>query len=135
VTFKTLTGERLTLPDAARRVNLVYFWSVTCSVCREEIPALLALHTRFAGQDLRIVGIAMPYDPPNAVVNTTRALGLPFATALDLHGAQGRAFGEVTATPTTFLLDRTGRVVQHIVGRFDADDLGSRIAVELARPR
>ncbi|MDH4173303.1 MAG: TlpA family protein disulfide reductase, partial [Betaproteobacteria bacterium] len=74
------------------------------------------------------------YDHPNAVAAFVRHQALPFRVALDTDGAVARAFGNVSVTPTTYLLDRSGRIVAKYVGEPDWREFHARIERALAAP-
>jgi peroxiredoxin len=61
----------------------------------------------------------MRHDPPNYVLNYVDKNKLPFTVALDPMGELAKAFGEVKLTPTTFVIDRQGKVVTRILGEPD----------------
>jgi thiol-disulfide isomerase/thioredoxin len=109
-------------------VTLVQFWATTCSVCRQEMPSIVALQERFAGQGFGILAVAMRYDPPVFVADYAQAQGLRFDVAIDNTGAIARAFGDIEGTPTYCLIDRRGRIVQRHVGMPDFSALQRTIA-------
>lgn len=123
VVFKTITGQDLALQQLRGKPVLVTFWATDCRSCIEEIPQLLEMHT----QGLTIVAVAMYYDPPNHVLEFSKARQLPYAVALDMDGAHAQAFGNVQATPASFLIDPDGNIVWHRLGKFDPTDLQNRI--------
>ena len=61
----------------------------------------------------------MKHDPPNYVLNYTEKNKLPFKVVLDPMGVLAKAFGEVKLTPTTFIIDKQGRLVMRILGEPD----------------
>ena len=61
----------------------------------------------------------MKYDPPNYVVNFTETRKLPFTVALDSGGDLAKAFNGVALTPTTFVIDKDGKVLKRYVGEPD----------------
>ncbi len=127
VTLKTLQGDEIPLTELRGRPVLVTFWATTCSSCMKEIPHLIELHEAYHERGLAIFGVAMSYDPPNQVVEFTRARDLPYQIALDIRGEVAKAFDNVTLTPTTFLIAPDGRVVVHRIGLFDAEAMHERI--------
>ena len=81
---------------------------------------LVDTHRRYAARGYETVAIAMSYDPPNYVLDFTRSRALPFTVALDPQAELARAFGNVQLTPTSFLIDRRGRIVKRYLGEPDA---------------
>lgn len=73
----------------------------------------------------------MKHDPPNYVLNYAEKNKLPFTVALDPMGALAKAFGEVKLTPTTFIIDKQGRMVMRILGEPDFAKLHALLAEKL----
>jgi peroxiredoxin len=128
VEFKTLQGRSIELFDLIGKPVLLTFWATDCKSCLEEIPDLVQLHQQFSSDGLTIIAVAMSYDPPNRVLTMTQVKSLPYEVALDPSGSIAQAFGNVKLTPTTFLIDGTGKIVLHHVGKFDLADMTQRIA-------
>ncbi|OAI29524.1 peroxiredoxin family protein [Methylomonas koyamae] len=126
-TFITITGEQIELHELRGQPVLVTFWASDCRVCIEEIPDLIALHEQFAGKGLQIIAVTMPYDIPSRVKQLSEMHSLPYAVALDIDGTHAKAYGNVSLTPSSFLLSREGRVVSRVVGRFDFADWRAQI--------
>jgi peroxiredoxin len=101
------------------RVVLVNFWATTCAVCVAEMPQLVDTHQRFAARGLQTLAVAMQHDPPASVVRFAEARRLPFDVVIDNTGSVARSFGDVSATPTLFVIDRRGRIAQRWVGTPD----------------
>jgi len=114
--FVALTGGNVSLRELRGHVVLVNFWATSCAPCLEEMPKLTAAWRDYAPRGLEMVAVAMRYDSPNAVADYARKQALPFRVALDTDGAVARAFGHVAVTPTTYLLDRSGRILATYVG-------------------
>lgn len=117
--FMTLAGETLHTRDFRGKVWLVNFWATTCATCVKEMPALVDLHRKFSPRGFEVVAVAMSYDPPNYVAAFARQRALPFRVALDVNEQLARDFGGVRLTPTSFLVDKEGRIVQQYLGEPD----------------
>ncbi len=104
VTFTTITGEKIALKDLHGKPVIVTFWATDCPSCIKEIPHLIDLYTQYHARGLEMIAVAMYYDPPNHVVDMTKAKQLPYNVALDLKSELAMAFGGVMFTPTTFLI-------------------------------
>lgn len=127
VGYVLIDGSRKLTSDFRGDVVLVNFWATSCAVCVAEMPVLVATHQKFQNRGFTTLAVAMQYDPPSYVVNYAETRKLPFPVAIDNTGAIARAWGDVAATPTTFLLDRKGRVVRRYVGKPDFPELHRQI--------
>ncbi len=132
--FTALAGASFSIADLRGRVVLVNFWATSCATCVAEMPKMVETWRRYAPRGYEMVAVAMRYDHPNAVAEFARQRALPFRVALDTDGAVARAFGNVSVTPTTYLLDRNGRVVAKVVGEPDWPEFHARIERALAAP-
>lgn len=83
----------------------------------------MGLGDRRRGDELR---------PPNYVLSYVERHALPFKVALDGGGALARAFGDVQLTPTTFVIDKRGRIVASYLGELDSPRLRALRERELA---
>lgn len=115
LTFKTLKGDEIALNEATGPV-LVNFWSTSCAVCLHEMPDMAKLYEDYADKGLELIAVAMPYDPPNKVLELAEARKLPFPVALDIEGKAVQAFDSVKGTPTSYLLNSAGKVVKRYIG-------------------
>jgi peroxiredoxin len=118
-TFVLLDGSKITTADFKGKVTLVNFWATSCVTCVAEMPQLIATHEKYALQGFDTVAVAMSYDPPSYVVNYTETRQLPFKVAIDNTGAVARAWGDVQLTPTTYVVDKRGKIVKQYVGQPD----------------
>ncbi len=76
-------------------------------------------YNKYRDRGLDFVAVAMSYDPANYVLNYAETRKLPFRVALDTQGDVARAFGDVQLTPTTFVIDKDGRIIKQYVGEPD----------------
>ncbi len=128
VGYTLLDGHQSSLAALQGRVVLVNFWATDCVPCIEEMPQLAETWRKFAPAGFDTLAVSMAYDPPFAVSNFAQSRRLPFGVAIDNTGEIAARFGEVRATPTSFLIDRHGRIVAHWAGRTDFVELQERIA-------
>jgi len=133
VTFVSLQGEKITTESLRGKVVLVNFWATDCVTCVKEMPEITATYNKYRARGFETIAVAMRHDPPNYVLNFTEKNKLPFTVALDPMGELAKAFGEVKLTPTTFVIDRQGRVVTRILGEPDFAKLHELIEKGLAK--
>ncbi len=119
VTFISIEGEKITTAGLRGKVVLVNFWATDCVVCVREMPQIIATYDKYRAQGFETIAVAMRHDPPNHVLAYVAKNKLPFKVALDPMGELALAFGDVKLTPTTFIIDRQGRIIKRIVGEPD----------------
>lgn len=132
VSFTSLKGETIDLQQWRGKVVLVNFWATSCPGCVKEMPDLAKTYEAFHPRGFEMVAVAMSYDPPSYVLNYTTQNALPFPVALDTKGEIARAFGDVQLTPTTFLVDKEGRIIQRVLGELDMKRLHEILEKELS---
>jgi thiol-disulfide isomerase/thioredoxin len=110
-TFPALGGAGLVaadLPDTSGRVLLVDFWASWCAPCKASFPFYSKLSTELAPSGLVVIGISVDQNPAD-YQGFVRKLGPTFRVALDA-GQKLVGAVEVPTMPTSYLVDRTGRV-------------------------
>jgi thiol-disulfide isomerase/thioredoxin len=119
-TVTDIEGRTISSADLRGKVVLVNFWATWCPPCRAEIPDLISLQTKYRDH-LIIIGISEDEEP----VETVRA----FATAEKMNypivmttPQLAKVFKGVSALPTTFVIDREGRLAQRHVGMLNAEE-------------
>ncbi len=134
VKFATLSGESLATSSLRGKVLLVNFWATTCASCVKEMPKMAATYRRFAPRGYEMIAVAMSYDHPNQVAEFAQKRALPFKVAVDGDGAIARGFGDVRVTPSSFLIDKQGRILKSYVGEPDWGELYSLVEKALSDP-
>lgn len=127
-TFSTITGKKIALQDLRGKPVIVTFWATDCASCIKEIPHLIELYQRYHNQGLEIIAVAMAYDLPNHVLDMTKAQQLPYHVALDMQSENAHAFGDVSLTPTTFLIAPDGSIALQKTGLFDLPEMNSQLS-------
>ncbi len=117
--MRDLDGRAISSADWRGKVTLVNFWATWCGPCRIEIPDLVALQKKY-GDHLRIIGISDDEGPPEEVRKFATAHHINYPIVMSTPELK-RAFAGVRALPTTFVLNREGRLVQRHVGLLQAE--------------
>ena len=113
-TIKDLDGRSISPSDWRGKVVLLNFWATWCGPCREEIPDLVKLQTKYDGK-LQIVGLSEDTGSVETVKSFVRQAKMNYPIAITSAELEAK-FGGVFGLPTSFLLDTDGRVVQKHVG-------------------
>ena len=107
---KTLDGDDTSLADYRGQVVLLNVWATWCDPCVRELPELVRLHEQLAGKGFTVIGLNTDV---RSKLSAVRAMvvrnRLPFPVWLDFESRSQVAF-ELRGYPTTFLIDRQGKV-------------------------
>jgi cytochrome c-type biogenesis protein len=117
VEFQTLAGKPFRLKELQGQVVLLNFWATYCIPCREEIPALNSLQHELQAQGLKIVGASLDDDANG--VNAYQQEVAKFEYDVLLGGSDAKVKFQQSVLPTTYLIDRQGRIRQKIIGARD----------------
>lgn len=122
-TGKTVDGKTITVSDSRGPVTVVNFWYAGCSPCRAEAPILQGLYEKYQSAGVKFIGVNI-FDQARGALSFEKTYKVTYPSVLDVDSGAARiAFaGAVspTATPTTFVLDGTGRIAARIVGPLDS---------------
>jgi peroxiredoxin len=132
VSYTLLDGANKSSDALRGKVVLVNFWATSCTTCVAEMPHMVETFNKFKGRGYEMVAVAMSYDQPAYVSRLAQSRGLPFGVVFDESGAVAKAFGDVQLTPTSFLIDKQGRIVKRYLGAPDFAALDKLIGELLA---
>lgn len=127
IEFRTIDNKIIDLKQLQGNPVLITFWASNCSSCIQEISDFKRLYQDFHAQGLEIIAVAMFYDRPNYVVESKKTHQIPYSIVLDLKQSIALAFGNIQFTPTTLLIDSSGKIVYQITGMFDLKNMQTRI--------
>jgi len=112
--LQALDGRPFSIESLKGRIVVLDFWASWCVPCRTSFPFFDGLEQQYGRQGVTVVGLTLE-DNEDAVTDFLDSVLVGFTIVRDPTGRAGEAFG-VVAMPTTFLLDRTGRVVARFEG-------------------
>lgn len=115
VMVSQLNGQSIDLQSLRGKVVLVNYWATWCPYCRHEMPAMEKFYADYKGRGFEILAISIDDDPAK-VVEFMREEGYHFPVAMS-HPALDSVIGKVTTVPTSFLIDKQGRVRKKISGQ------------------
>jgi len=113
--LQNLEGKPVRLSDFRGKAVLLNFWATWCAPCKIEMPWFVDLQKQYAAQGLQVIGIAMDDSGTETVAKFAKQMGVNYPVLLGKE-AVGDAYGGVEFLPTTFIIDRQGKVVERIFG-------------------
>jgi thiol-disulfide isomerase/thioredoxin len=114
-----LNGRVINSADLRGKVVLVNFWATWCPPCRAEIPDLIRLQEKYRDQ-LVVLGISEDEAPVETVQAFVAEHKMNYPVAMTTPELRA-IFRGVAALPTTFVIDRDGKIAQKHVGLLNAE--------------
>ncbi len=119
--LKDMDGRTVELARLRGKVVIVNFWATWCPPCRREFPSMERLRQKMAGRPVVILGVNEG-ETVDIIDQFSSTLDLQpqFPILLDLEGAAMAAW-PVRGLPTTFFVDRHGRMAYSAIGGREFD--------------
>ena len=112
-------AEMQTLSDLKGKVVFLNFWATWCGPCRIEMPSMESLYNRFKDRGFEMMAVNC-MEGQDDVLDFMTDNGLTFPVLLDEDGRVSGAYG-IQAIPTTYIIDREGKIIMRLVGSIDWD--------------
>ncbi|HEX8499895.1 MAG TPA: cytochrome c biogenesis protein/redoxin [Pyrinomonadaceae bacterium] len=113
VELKTVDGKPLKLSELRGQVVLLNFWATWCVPCRSEIPSLNAMEKELAGRGFKVLGVSTS-DSAELIREYQKDVRQDYTVAVGDDGVASKY--AVGVLPTTFIIDRRGRIREKIIG-------------------
>ena len=132
--LKDANGDTVNLADYKGKVVLVNFWATWCGPCEVEIPWFVEFEQNYRPRDFAVLGISMDDDGWKSVrpYITSHKINYRMVIGSEVVSQQ---FGEINSLPTSFILDREGRIATHHEGLIDKRDYQNEILKLLDDPK
>jgi cytochrome c biogenesis protein CcmG/thiol:disulfide interchange protein DsbE len=133
-----LSGQKVTLDSYKGKALLINFWATWCGPCKLETPWLVELRNQYASKGFEILGVdseddeVTPSDKAGwakdkaAVVQFVQQEHMPYPVLLN-GDSISQEYGGFEAMPTSFFVDRTGKVIAMQMGITSKDDMEMKI--------
>jgi cytochrome c-type biogenesis protein len=113
VELTTTDGKPLKLSELKGQVVLLNFWATWCVPCRSEIPSLNAMEKDLSGRGFKVLGVSTS-DSAELIREYQKDVRQDYTVAIGDDGVANKY--SVGVLPTTFIIDREGRIREKIIG-------------------
>lgn len=113
--LKDATGKVVHLADYKGKVVLLDFWATWCGPCKIEIPWFTDFQRQYKDRGFEVIGIAMDQDGWKVVAPFAEQRKINYRLVIG-DDRTGDQYGGIEALPTTFVIDREGRIASVHVG-------------------
>ncbi len=114
-TLKDATGKTVQLADYKGKVVLLNFWATWCGPCKIEIPWFIDFEQRYKDRGFAVLGISMDEDGWEAVKPYLEAKKVNYRVVIGTDEVAD-LYGGVSSLPTSFVIDRQGKIASTHVG-------------------
>src|SRR5579859_211816 len=108
-------GKTMKLSDLKGKAVVLDFWATYCVPCKIEMPWFVELQKQYGPQGLQVVGVAIDDEEEKTVYEFSQKMGVNYPILLGTESVAQR-YGGLLGLPTTFFIDRSGKVVAREVG-------------------
>ena len=119
-------GKTVTLSALKGNVVLVNFWATWCGPCRAEMPGFDEVYKKFHGKGLEIIGVSLDRRGWQDVTPYLKKFPVSYPIVLGYQNLV-EAYGNFDAIPTSFLIDKEGKIVERHIGYMSKTDLEKKI--------
>lgn len=129
--LKDLSGKSVKLSDYRGKIVLVNFWATWCGPCRFEIPVFVKLKRQYQKRGFEVIGISMDEGSQEEVAEFARQYEINYSVVIGAF-AKLDAFGTIKALPTSFVIDRDGRIHSRHQGLLGLNEIENELPKLLA---
>ena len=124
--LKDSNGTQVKLSDYRGKVVLLNFWATWCGPCKIEIPWFIEFEQKFKDQGFAVLGVSMDEDGWEAVKPYIANRKINYRVLLGDERV-GDLYGGIESLPSTFIIDREGKIASVHIGLVGKKDYEQEI--------
>jgi peroxiredoxin len=128
----SLDGKNLKLSDYKGKAILLNFWATWCEPCKIEMPWFVELQKKYGPQGLQVLGIAMDDASTKEIADFAQKMGVNYPIVIGKEEV-GTQYGGVQFLPSTFYIDRDGKIIDHVFGLVSRSEIETSIQKALGQ--
>jgi thiol-disulfide isomerase/thioredoxin len=131
--LKDLDGNVVNSYQFKGKVMVLDFWATWCAPCKAEIPGYIALQKKYGAEGLVVVGVSKDDDTPKRLATVrdfAASHGMNYTIVFTDDNIED-ALGGIDAIPTTYIIDREGRIRSKKVGAEAPADFEKKVLAVL----
>ena len=122
----SLDGKTLKLSDYRGKAVLLNFWATWCEPCKIEMPWFVDLQKKYEAQGFTVLGVAMDDSSPSDIADFAKKMGVNYPIVIGKE-AVGDQYGGIPYLPSSFYIDRDGKIVDRVFGLMSRSEIESNI--------
>jgi thiol-disulfide isomerase/thioredoxin len=117
-----MNGEQVKFSEYTKgKYVFLNVWGTWCGPCKKEIPDIIEIHKEMKEKGLVVMGIALETrtnDPISTVEKFSKDYKITYLNVAEIGRTSkiNKAYGNIPAVPTTFIIDKDGNIVERIQG-------------------
>lgn len=111
----TLAGDSVAIGGESNVVTLLNVWATWCVPCRKEMPDLEEIYQEFGSRGFQIIAVSIDQAGPERVQSFIDEVATTFPIVHDPQGRVEELYPSI-GLPNTYLIDRSGTVIQAWLG-------------------
>jgi len=113
--LQDLDGKIHSSTELAGKPVLIDFWATWCATCKETVPQLVEIQSKYKAKGLDVVGISVDKGENGKVERGAKKLGIDYQVLHDADGSLASVFG-YTGIPSLYLFGKDGKLLLSLQG-------------------
>ena len=119
-TLFDVNGDRKKLSDFKGKVIVLDFWTTWCPSCMAKVPSFIELYNEYKDRGFEIIAVSLDLDEGDAAGSFVEKKNINYTVLLGTNEVS-ELYGDIISVPTTFIIDREGKIRKRFIGFRDKD--------------
>jgi peroxiredoxin len=124
--LSSLDGRQVKLSSYRGKAVLLNFWASWCGPCKVEMPWFAELQQRYHQQGLEVIGVSVDNEGKDKIAAFVKEMHANYTILLGTDEVSD-AYGGIQGLPTSFYIDRNGKIVNQVAGLISEDEIEDNV--------